>query len=102
VICPACNEPQAHRSHRAGFQDWLAGLGKRTPYRCRACKERFYVYLHGETSSKMRTPEEQRIMKIRRRYKWKQSKRQLIAYGFCAVIFVGILILILQQRTPTE
>jgi len=102
VICPACREPQAHRSHRSGLQDWLAGLTRRTPYRCRACKRRFYVYLQGETSSKLRTAEEQRIMKIRRGYKWKQSKRQLIAYAFCAVVFAGILFVILQERTPAQ
>jgi len=80
--------------------DWVVGLAKRTPYRCRACNSRFYVYRHGEASSKLRTSEEQRIMKIRRKYKWKQSKRRIIAYGFCAVVLIAILFELLQQRVP--
>ena len=100
VICPQCNEPQAHRSHRGGFADWALGLMKRTPYRCRACKSRFYVYRHGESSTKLRTSEEQRIMKIRRKYKWKQSKRRLLAYGFCMIVLIAILFMLLQQRIP--
>jgi hypothetical protein len=102
MICPSCQEPQAHRSHRAGIGDWLNGLVKRTPYRCRACKKRFYVYRHGEASSKLRTPEEQRILKIRRKYKWRKSKRQLIAYAFFSVLLAAILYVLMQQRVPAE
>ena len=100
MICPQCNEPQAHRSHRGGFADWALGLMKRTPYSCRACKSRIYVYRHGESSTKLRTSEEQRIMKIRRKYKWKQSKRRLLAYGFCMIVLIAILFMLLQQRIP--
>ena len=73
----------------------------RTPYRCQACKERFYVYRQGENSSKLRTAEEQRIMKIRRKYKWRKSKRQLLVFLVSAMILAGILYFALQQRFTT-
>ena len=102
MTCPRCNEAKAHRSHRQGFNDWVQGVLMRTPYRCHACKVRFYVYRQGETSSNLRTPEERRIMKIRRKYKWKQSKRQLLAYGICVIVLVGVLYLLMQQRIPAD
>jgi transposase-like protein len=80
----------------------MAGLANRTPYRCRSCKKRFYVYRHGEASSKLRTPEEQRILKIRRKYKWRKSKRQLIAYAIFSVLLAAVLYEIMQHRIPTE
>ena len=100
MICAKCKEPKAHRSHRAGAEDWLMGLFNQTPYRCHACKARFYVYRQGEEDSRLRTPEEQRIMKIRRKYKWKQSKRQLIAFGVSAVLLIVAIYFILQERIP--
>jgi hypothetical protein len=102
MICLKCNEPSAHRSHRAGLQDWWMGLTNQTPYRCHACKARFYVYRHGEDESRLRTPEEQRIMKIRRKYKWRQSKRQLLAFGLSAIFLVVAIYFILQQRVPSS
>jgi hypothetical protein len=98
--CPNCKEPQAHRSHRNGLKDWFMGLFKQTPYRCKACKTRFYVYRQGEEDSRLRTPEEQRIIKLRRKYKWKQSKRQLLAFGIGAVLVVVAIYLIVQERVP--
>jgi hypothetical protein len=76
------------------------GLVNQTPYRCHACKARFYVYRHGEEDSSLRTPEEQRIIRIRRKYKWKQSKRQLFAFGLSALVLIAAIYFILQERVP--
>jgi hypothetical protein len=100
MICPNCKEPKAHRSHRDGVKDWLMRLVNKTPYRCHACRTRFYVYRHGEEDSTLRTPEEQRIIKIRRKYKWKQSKRQLLAFGLSALLLIVAIYFILQVRVP--
>ena len=102
MICPSCNEPEAHRSHREGLSDWIAGLANQTPYRCRSCKKRFYIYRHGEASSNLRTAEERRILKIRRKYKWRKSKRQLLAFAIFSVLLVAVLYVLMQQRAPTE
>jgi hypothetical protein len=66
------------------LKDWVLGYFSQIPYRCKKCHVRFYAYRAGEKSDKMRTPEERRIMKIRRAIKWKRSKRELTIY------FVGI------------
>lgn len=100
MICVSCKEPKAHRSHRAGVKDWLMRFVGQRPYRCHACNARFYVYREGENDSRVRTPEEQRIIKIRRRYKWKQSKRQLLAFGLTGVVLVLVIYYILQESVP--
>lgn len=76
------------------------GLVHQTPYRCHACKARFYVYRHGESDSRARSPEEQRIMKIRRQYKWKQSKRQLLAFALTGLVMLIVIYYIIQDRVP--
>jgi hypothetical protein len=100
--CPRCNEPKAHRSHRIGLMDWVMGFFSRNPYRCKSCKQRFYVYRHGETSSRLRTPEEQKILRIRRKYKWKQSKRYFLVYALVSVVLVAILYYMMQQRIGAD
>jgi hypothetical protein len=72
------------------------------PYRCRNCAHRFYAYRAGETSSRLRTPEERRIMELRSRLRWKRSKRELIAYGMGAVILLFIIYSMMQQRIVSE
>ena len=100
--CPKCNEATAHRSHRAGMADWLMGLLNRTPYRCRSCKARFYVFRHGENSPKLRTREEVKIMQLRRSYKWKRSKRVMIAYGMGGMMLLILLYFLMQQRMGSD
>jgi hypothetical protein len=100
MICPKCNENRAHRSHRSGIKDRLYRLVEMIPYRCHNCSARFYAYRAGESSSKLRTREEQKIMQLRRRLKWKRSKRELAVYGIAAIIFLAFLYMELQQRVP--
>jgi hypothetical protein len=102
MICPKCNENRAHRSRRSGFKDWVASLAFRVPYRCRACKARSYIYMHGEESLRLRTPEERRVIKLRRSLRLKKYKRELIAYGIGSLILAAILYYVFQQRIPTE
>ncbi len=71
----------------------------KTPYRCHACKVRFYVYRDGEDSG-LRSPEEQRIIRIRRKYKWKQTKKQLFAFTLSAVLLLVAIYFIVQERIP--
>jgi hypothetical protein len=72
------------------------------PYRCRECQHRFFAYRAGEKSSKLRTPEERRIMKLRRGIRWKRTRAELILYGIGSLIFLAILLYIIQQRIVTE
>ncbi len=102
VTCPKCGEASAHRSHRAGFKDWLVRFFQMIPYRCRKCGSRFYAYKAGETSSRMRTPEERKIMQLRSRLRWQRSKRELVAYGLGALLLIAIIYMVIQQRVVSE
>jgi hypothetical protein len=98
LICPNCGEQRAHRSHRSGIKDRLMRLFEMIPYRCRKCSKRFYAYRAGEKSAKMRTPEERKIMELRRRLRWKRSRRELFVYGMAAVILLVVIYMAIQQR----
>ncbi len=102
MICPKCRENKAHRSRRSGVRDRLAGLFLRTPYRCGACKARFYVNLRAESAFKLRTPEEKRVIKLRRELQARKIRRQLIGYGLSSLILVLVLYYFFQQRIYTE
>jgi hypothetical protein len=98
MICPKCKENRAHRSHRAGLKDRLFYVFSQIPYRCHACNTRFYAYRAGEKSARLRTREEMKIMQLRRRLRWKRSKRELAAYGIAALLLLFIIYYTLQQR----
>ncbi len=102
MTCPFCREERAHRSHRAGAKDYAYRLFHYIPYRCRACGKRFYAYRAGERSDRMRTREEQKIMEIRRRIKWKRSKRELAIFGIGAAILLVAVYYMIQQRIVSE
>jgi hypothetical protein len=97
MICPKCGKNSAHRSHRS-LRDWAVTWLNLKPYRCRDCQHRFYAYRAGEKSSKLRTPEEIRIMKLRRSIRWKRSRSELLLYGISSLLFLAFLYYIIQQR----
>jgi hypothetical protein len=98
MICPSCKENQAHRSRRSGLKDWAVSLILHTPYRCRACKKRFYVYLHGYGVTKLRTAEERSVIKLRRSLRTQKIKRELFGYGISSLILILIMYYLFQQR----
>jgi len=102
MICPQCRENRAHRSHRQGIKDRIVGWFSVKPYRCHSCNRRFYAYRDGETSPKLRTAEEIRIMKLRRKIRWRKSKVELIAYAICSLIVAFMIYYLIQQRVTGE
>jgi hypothetical protein len=101
MICPKCEKNRAHRSHRS-LQDWAVSWLSLKPYRCRECSHRFYAFREGAESSKLRTPEEQRVIKLRRSIRWRRSRAELILYGISSLIFVAILYYMIQQRVSGD
>jgi hypothetical protein len=101
MTCPKCGQNRAHRSHRAAW-DWFLSLFSYKPYRCRECQHRFYAWRGGENSTKLRTPEERRIMKLRRGIKWKRKRSEALLYAVSSLIFLAILYYIIQQRIPVS
>jgi hypothetical protein len=102
VTCPKCSEAAAHRSHRRGIKDYVLGQFSQIPYRCKKCGVRFYAYRAGEKSDKMRSPEERRIMKIRRAIKWKRSKREFAVYGIALMMIAVIVYWMTRQTIPSN
>ena len=98
MICSKCKAPKAHRSHTGGLKDRIYKLFDMIPYRCHACKARFYAYRSGEQSSSLRTGEERKVMALRRRIKWKRTKKELTIYAAGAFILIAILYMAMQQR----
>jgi len=84
------------------MKDRLYRLFEMIPYRCHGCKRRFYAYRAGETSDRMRTREERKIMHLRRQIKWKRSRRELAAFGVASVILVAVIYYLIQQRIVSE
>jgi hypothetical protein len=72
------------------------------PYRCKNCSARFYAYRAGEKSSRLRTNEERKIMQLRRRIRWKRSRRELIAYALGALLLLFVIYSVIQQRISSE
>jgi hypothetical protein len=48
----------------------------------------------------MRTPEERRIMKIRRAIKWKRSKREMAIYSIGMLMFVVAVYWLTRHTVP--
>jgi len=44
LLCPACHSDSPRRSRRRSVKDYLLGLGRLRPWRCRACDLRFYAW----------------------------------------------------------
>jgi hypothetical protein len=101
MICPKCGKNSAHRSHRSAL-DWAVSWLSLKPYRCHDCRHRFYAYRAGEKSSNLRTPEERRIMKLRRTIRWRRTRAELILYGISSLIFLAILFYLIQQHVSSE
>lgn len=101
MICPKCGNSRAHRSHRVWF-DWVITLLGFKPYRCKDCSHRFYAHRSGENSAVLRTSEERRILKLRRKIRWKKTKATIVLFGLSSLVFLWLLYYLIQQRIVTE
>jgi DNA-directed RNA polymerase subunit RPC12/RpoP len=94
MLCPKCKVDHAHRSHRTGLVERLAGLIGYYPYRCRECGHRFLQFRYAsppESPTRRHAEAEREIRAIRVRIRWQRKKRALLLYGFGALIFLGFL-----------
>jgi hypothetical protein len=93
MLCPKCKLDHAHRSHRKGLVERLAGLFGYHPYRCRECGHRF---LHFRYASPPESPgrhleAEREIRSTRLRIRWKRKMRAILLYGLSALVFLAFL-----------
>jgi hypothetical protein len=101
MLCPKCGKNRAHRSHRS-VKDWALSWFSFKPYRCHDCHHRFYAWRSGEKSRTLRTPEERRIISLRRKIRWRRSRQELILYGISSLVFLALLYYIIQQRVSGD
>ena len=50
----------------------------------------------------MRTREEQKIMRLRRKIKWRHSRREIAVFGIAAFLLVFLVYYLIQQRIVSE
>lgn len=43
-MCPACHSDSPRRSRRRSVKDYVLGVARLRPWRCRACDRRFYAW----------------------------------------------------------
>ena len=99
--CPKCAKSTAHRSHRSWLDYAISWLGF-LPYRCKECQHRFYAWRGGESSARLRNPEERRIMKLRRAIRWRRTRGEVLLYSISSLILLALLYYILTQHVSTE
>lgn len=102
LICPKCKTDQAHRSHRRGFKEHLAGLFGMRAYRCRGCGHRFLRYRYAVEPPEPRAASKEReVQATRNAIRWKRKRRELLVYGFGLALFVVFLYYITRERGPS-
>lgn len=92
MICCSCKTDRAHRSHRAGWKDYVFSLFQYYPYRCKECGVRFF----GRRPKPPKTVDkptatETEIRATRSAYEWKQKRREFLLYGSALLCFVVFL-----------
>jgi hypothetical protein len=103
MTCPKCKSDSAHRSHRRGLVEHIAGLFAIYPYRCRKCENRFlkskYTQEAPPTSS-VHASTEKEIRRTRNAVKILRRRRELLLYGGCFGLFLFFLYYITRERGP--
>ena len=91
MTCPECKQDRAHRAHRSGLKEWLAGIWGRSPYRCRGCGHRFSVPRYAVENEANLGKTDRNIVQIRRMVSRKRGRREILLYGGAALTFVMFL-----------
>ena len=98
MLCPKCKTGHAHRSHRSGPLEWLAGLVAIRPYRCGSCGHRFFQFRYGEAMVAPRNEAEREIRATRGMIEWRRKRREVLLYGAGMLLFLLFLYFITRER----
>ena len=99
MVWKKCQTDSAHRSHRVGLKEHLAGMVGYYPYRCRKCGDRFRVHGRGEAepaSSAVRSTERE-IAYTQGSRRRKVVRRAVMLYG-CALVLFGVILYYLTRE----
>ena len=103
MTCPKCKSDSAHRSHRRGLFEQIAGLFAFYPYRCRKCEKRFLKSRYTQEAappSTVHASTEREIRHTRKSLKVIRRRRELLLYGSCFGLFLAFLYYITRERGP--
>jgi hypothetical protein len=102
LICPKCSNDKAHRSHRRGFAEQLAGVIGFRAYRCHGCEHRFVRFRYAsEPSPGEVAPSEREVRVTRSALRWKSKRREILLYAFGLLLFLVFLYFITRERGPS-
>jgi hypothetical protein len=93
MICPKCKSDRAHRSHRRGLLERIAGILLLYPHRCHACQHRYLRFKYGRMPDGSGGPShtEREIRQTRAAVRWKQKKQELLLYAIGLLLFLVFL-----------
>jgi hypothetical protein len=99
MLCPKCKNDHAHRSHRAGLSERLAGIVGYRPYRCHSCSHRFLSFRSSlpEPDAPPVLDAEKEIAATRGSLRRKQKRREVLLYGSALTVFVVILYFLTRE-----
>lgn len=92
MICPKCKENRAHRSHRKGVWEYVAGFFAFYATRCHGCGYRFLRFRYAPGAQEREpTATEREIRSTRSAIKWRRKKQELFLYLLGALVFLVFL-----------
>jgi hypothetical protein len=109
MLCPKCRSDHAHRSHRQGWFENLAGLFWQYPYRCSHCGHRFLHHYRrlrarsdtGDDPVARHRSIEREIRTTRQAKDWPRKRRDLLIVAAAALMFLGFLYLLTREPPPS-
>jgi transposase-like protein len=91
AACPACQSSDVRPSQRAGQYEFLHKWRNRQRYRCRTCRQSFYVALTAAERAKLRDSENIRKKRARGGHRFVKSRTQRRIIE--AILFVAMLLI---------
>jgi hypothetical protein len=104
VLCPKCKTEHAHRAHRKGLAEHVAGIVGRYPYRCTGCGHRFVGFSYNPLAATIKelTPTEKEIKVTRSAARRKRTLREMVVFSLALVLFLAFLYFITRVRPASE
>ncbi len=99
MTCPKCKSERAHRSHRKGFLELVAGWVAVYPYRCKGCGHRYLRFRYAKLPDPGPANSSEREIRATRKAMARRNKRrEFILYGVGILCFLAFLYYITRER----
>ena len=99
MICPKCKTDHAHRSHRKGLLERMAGWVAIYPHRCEGCGHRYLRFRYAKLPDLgPANSAEREIRATRNALDRKRKRRELLLYAAGVLCFLVFLYFITRER----